>query len=78
MAPDPSKESRSTLPGTWSGDPEIGPIDWKQEVEDHVDSEDGMAIAGGHVNHVYKLLDESEKKGLQTKRDELNMRRQGK
>lgn len=77
MAPDPSKESDLLSSRDLSGDPEIGPIDWKQEVEDHVDSEDGMAIAG-HVNHVYKLLDESEKKGLQTKRDELNMRRQGK
>lgn len=36
-----------------------------------------MAIAGDHVNHLYKLMDESEK-GSADKEDEMNMRRQGK
>lgn len=46
---------------TWSWDLEVGPINWEQEVEDHLDSENGMAIAGGHVNCFCKLMDESEK-----------------
>ena len=61
MAPDPSEELGSTLPETWSWDLEVGPINWEQEVEDHIDSENEMAIAGGHVNCFYKLMDESEK-----------------